>query len=307
MKPYRKPPRTEAMRAFWLVFAFTAAQTAHAQVDQPVFDWTGAIPAGATLHIADAEGNIRVTGTSGGQVRVHGERTHVISGNRALIFEVVDSRQDVIICARYADGYCDARGVHGGEGFHVGIGGHSPTADFTVELPAGVKLAANSGDGSIDVRDAGADIMVSSGDGSIRVQGVTGEVQAKSGDGSITVENATRAVTAHTGDGSIAITTATGPIDATSGDGDIEVHLAKNANPGDVRLHTGDGSVTLFLASQFGGQLDASTSDGHIESEMPLALSGRMDSRHLYATVGPGGDSRLSIRTGDGDIRIKRE
>jgi hypothetical protein len=294
------------MRAFWLVFAVAVAQTAGAQVE-PLFDWTGSLAAGATLHIADVDGNIRVTGTSGVQARVHGERTHVMSGDRALVFEVVKSGDDVIICARYPDGSCDARGAHGGEGFHIGIGGHSPTADFTVELPAGVKLAANSGDGSIDVRDAGADIMVSSGDGPIRVRGVNGAVRAKSGDGAITIENATGAVTAHTGDGSIAITTATGPIDASSGDGDIELHLSKSANPGDVRVHTGDGSVTLFLASQFGGQLDALTSDGHIESEMPLALSGRMDSRHLYATVGSGGDSRLNIRTGDGDIRIKRE
>ncbi len=40
---------------------------------------------------------------------------------------------------------------------------------------------------------------------------------------------------------------------------------------------------------------------------MPLALSGRMDPRHLSATLGAGGVARLNIRTGDGDILIKRE
>lgn len=295
------------MRAFWVVVVLAAVQTARAQVDEPTFDWNGSLPTGATLHIVDVDGNIRVTGTSAGEVRVHGERTHVISGGRALIFEVVKSGDDVIICARYPDGRCDARGAHGDEGFHIGYNGHSPSADFTVELPAGIKLSANSGDGSIDVRNAGADVLASSGDGSISVSGVDGVVQAKSGDGEITVENAKRSVTAHTGDGSIAITAATGPIDASSGDGDIQLRLAKDANPGDVRLHTGDGSVTVFVGPQFGGQLDASTSDGHIESEMPLAFSGRMDSRHVYGTLGSGGDARLNIRTGDGDIRIKRE
>jgi hypothetical protein len=294
-------------RALWILAI--AAAPASAQVDAPTFDWNGAIPAGATLHIANVDGNIRVSGTSSGQARVHGERTHVLSGGRALLFAVVKSGDDVTICAYNPHGRCDASGSHGGEGFHVGIGfsGQSPSADFTVELPAGVKLAASSGDGSIDVLGAGADVTASSGDGSISVLGATGNVKASSGDGSITIENAQRGVIARTGDGSISISAASGPVEATSGDGSVELHLAKEVNPGSIDLHTGDGSVTIFVASQFGGQIDASTSDGSIQSDLPLALSGRMDPQHVKGTLGSGGDVQLRIRTGDGDIRIKRQ
>jgi DUF4097 and DUF4098 domain-containing protein YvlB len=296
------------MRALGLILALAAtSMQAGAQVDAATFDWSGAVPAGATLHIDNVDGNIRVTGTTGSQAKVHGERTHVLSGGRALRFQVVKSGDDITICAYYPHGMCDARGAHGGEGFHVELGGHSPSADFTVELPAGVKVAASSGDGSIDVQGAGADVNASSGDGDITVSGATGDVKANSGDGSITIENALRAVTAHTGDGSISISAAAGPVEATSGDGNVQVHMAKEVSPGDIDLHTGDGSITIFLASAFGGQIDASTSDGSIESDMPLALSGRMDPRHLRGTVGSGGDVRLRIRTGDGDIRIKRQ
>jgi hypothetical protein len=300
----------DAMRAFPLVLALAAAsaQSAGAQVDAATFDWSGAVPAGATLHIYSVDGNIRVTGTSTGQAKVHGERTHVRSGGRALVFQVVKDGNDVTVCAFYPHGSCDARGVHGEEGYHVGFPGEpSPSVDFTVELPAGVKFNASSGDGSIDVRGAGADVAVTSGDGDISVSGATGDVKANSGDGSITIENAQRAVTAHTGDGAISIASASGPVEATSGDGDVHLRMAKVVNPGDINLHTGDGSVTIFVASAFGGEIDASTSDGSVESEMPLALSGHMDPRHLRGTVGSGGDVRLNIRTGDGDIRIKRE
>jgi len=295
------------MRA--LLILAIAAVPASAQVDAPTFDWNGAIPAGATLHIANVDGNIRVTGTTSGPARVHGERTHVLSGGRALLFAVVKSGDDVTICAYNPHGSCDASGTHGG-GFHVGIGfsGHSPSADFTVELPAGVKLSASSGDGSIDVLGAGADVTASSGDGSISVSGATGDVRANSGDGSITIENAQRRVIARTGDGSISISAASGPVEATTGDGSVELHLAKDvANPGDIDLHTGDGSVTIFVASQFGGQIDASTSDGSIQSDLPLSLSGRMDPQHVRGTLGSGGNVQLRIRTGDGDIRIKRQ
>jgi DUF4097 and DUF4098 domain-containing protein YvlB len=292
------------MRA--LLLLALAAAPAGAQVDAPTFDWNGAVRPGATLRIDNVDGNIRVAGTRGSEVRVHGERTHVISGGRALLFAVVKDGDNVTICAYHPGGSCGARGAHG-EGFHIGVGLHSPSADFTVELPAGIKLAASSGDGSIDVLDAGADVSASSGDGSISVSGATGNVIAHSGDGSITIENAQRAVTAHTGDGSISISAATGPVEATSGDGDVELHMAKEVKPGDIDLHTGDGSVTIFLASQFGGEIDASTSDGSIQSDMPLAVSGRMDPQHVRGTVGSGGDVRLTIRTGDGDIRIKRQ
>jgi Putative adhesin len=272
-----------------LLIALGATRMASAQVDAATFDWSGAVPAGATLRVVDVEGDIHVSGSKGGQVVVHGERRHVLSGDRALIFEVVKNGSDVTICAYYQHGHCDLRGAHGGEGFHVDVGGRSPSADFTVELPQGINLAANSGDGSIDVRDAGSNVLVESGDGAIHVAGAAGNVDAQSGDGSITIENATRAVTAHTGDG------------------DVELHLAAAASPGAINLHSGDGSVTVFVTPQFGGQLDASTGDGSIESDLPLALSGRLDRQHIRATLGSGGDVLLTIRTGDGNIRIKRE
>ena len=299
----------DAMRALGLVLILAAAsaQSANAQVDAATFDWNGAVPAGATVRIFDVDGDIRVAGTSGSQVQVHGKRTHVLSGGRALLFAVAKSGDDVTICAYHPGGSCDARGSHGEEGVHLVLPGHSPSADFTVELPAGVKLAASSGDGEIDVRGVGADVSASTGDGSISVSGSAGDVMAKSGDGSITIDNASRAVTAHTGDGSISISTATGPVEATTGDGNVELHMAKEVKPGDINLHTGDGSVTIYVASAFGGELDASTSDGSIQSDQPLALSGRVDPRHMQGTIGSGGNVRLRIRTGDGDIRIKRE
>ena len=274
------------MRALFVLLL--AAAPAGAQTDAPTFDWSGAVPAGATVHVADVDGNIRVTGTSGGEVKVHGERTHVLSGGRALLFAVVKSGNDITICAYHPSGECDAHGTHGG-GFHVNVGGQSPTADLTVELPAGLNVEASSGDGTIDVDGAGAD------------------VKASSGDGAITIGHVQHAVSASTGDGSITISSAAGPVRASSGDGNIELHLAKAVNPGDIDLHTGDGSVTVFAPREFGAQLDASTSDGSIETDMNLSVQGRMDREHVRGTVGSGGDVRLTIRTGDGDIRIKRE
>ncbi len=199
------------LRLHILAFAsmtLTAAAQAQYPVDAPTFDWSGAVPAGATLRIANVDGDIQVSPSSSGKAHVHGERTRITSGGRALVFDVVQSGSDVTICARYPDGRCDESGAHGHSGVEYG---QSPAANLTVELPAGVKLAAKTGDGHIGIKDAGADVIAKSGDGEITVAGAAGTVDARSGDGDITMEAVKGAVSAHTGDGNIRIRRAPPP------------------------------------------------------------------------------------------------
>jgi hypothetical protein len=277
------------------------------QVDAPTFDWSGAIPAGGTLHLADVDGNIRVTATSSSQVKVHGERTHVRSGERALVFQVVTSGTDVTICALQRDGDCDQSGVHSHN--HWDNYGESPQADLTVELPAGVKLQAHTGDGGIDIKDAGADVVARSGDGAITIAGAAGTVDVRSGDGDITLSGVKGSATAHTGDGNIQVSAGTAPVKLTSGDGRIEVHVGTTGDGQSVSAHTGDGSITVYLPASFAGEVEASTGDGMLQSDFPLTLDGgRMDGHHMRGTVGSASANaaRVTLTTGDGDVELKK-
>jgi hypothetical protein len=274
-------------------------------VDAATFDWSGAVPAGATLRIADVDGDVRVSPSSSGQAHVHGERTRVMSGSRALVFDVVQSGSDVTICARYPEGRCDEMGAHGGWGENFG---KSPGANLIVELPAGVKLAAKTGDGRVDIKDAGADVIAKSGDGEITVAGAVGAVDANSGDGDITVDGVKGTVSAHTGDGNIRVSAGTAPVRLSSGDGSIEVHVATAGDGQSVQAHTGDGSITVYLPASFSGEVEASTGDGTLESDFPMTVSGHMDTHHMHGTVGSAGPNaaRVTLRTGDGDVRLKK-
>jgi Putative adhesin len=293
-----------AVSSVTLMLSAAAAQAQY-PVDAPAFDWSGAVPAGATLRIANVDGEIRVSPSRSGQARVHGERTRVTSGSRALVFDVVQSGSDVTICARYREGRCDEMGAHGGSGDYYG---KSPAANLTVELPAGVKLAAKTGDGRIDIKDAGADVNAKSGDGEITIAGAAGTVDAKSGDGDITLDAVKGAVSAHTGDGNIRVSAGTAPVKLTSGDGTIEVHVAAAGDGQSIEAHTGDGSITVYLPSSFSGEVEASTGDGSLESDFPLTLNGHMDRRHMHGTVGSAGSNaaRVMLSTGDGDVRLKK-
>jgi len=77
--------------------------------------------------------------------------------------------------------------------------------------------------------------------------------------------------------------------------------------PQDMHFSTGDGTVTLYFPASFGGELDASTGDGRIESDFPLQLAGRLDSHSVHATIGAGGPSHVTITTGDGDVRVRKQ
>jgi DUF4097 and DUF4098 domain-containing protein YvlB len=273
-------------------------------VDAPTFDWSGRVGTGGTLRLAAVDGDIAVATSADDQVHLHAERTHVRSGGRALVFAVVQNGDDVAICAYHRHGRCDMSGAHGGSGFTVGRTG---AAKLTVQVPATLTLAIRTDDGRVDVRGVATGVTAESGDGSILIADASGSVKARSGDGDVQIQNAGGPVAAETGNGHIAIEAASGPIDAHSSDGSIEVRLAANATSQDMTLRTGDGSVTVYLPTQYAGALDASTGDGSVETELPLEITGRTNPRHLQGTFGSGGSSRLTISTNDGDIRLRKQ
>jgi len=289
-----------------LTAAFFIQNRASAQnpVDAPTFDWSGRMANGATLRLDDVDGDVSVVASPDDQVHVHGERIHVQSGGRALVFGVAQSGDDVTICAYHRHGRCDIRGAHGGSGFVVV--GRTGTAKLTVQVPATIKLVTKTGDGGLDVRGVGTSITAESGDGSIVIADAGGSVDARSGDGDVEIQHAAGPVAARTSDGHIRIEAASGPIDAHSSDGSIDVRLGANAASQDMTLHTSDGSITVYLPATYAGQLDASTSDGSVETELPLEIMSRTNPHHMQGTLGSGGTARLTISTSDGDIRLRK-
>jgi hypothetical protein len=278
----------------------TAPTSATAQITAgETFDWSGRLPPGATLRVYSVDGSITVSRASGDQVVVHGQRGRTYddswhhrrqedqSGPRAIAFERVQDGDNVTICAyEQGDGSCDIHGVRG-RNRDQSWGPHW-SADFTVQLPADIKVALGTGDGEVMVRGAGSEVSASTGDGDITIDQTSGPVRASSGDGKIVVS------------------AAAGPVDASTGDGNIEVRMASVPHPGDMHFRTGDGSVTIYLPSTFAGELDAHTGDGQIESDFPLEINGRLEASHVRASIGGGGLARITVSTGDGDVRLRK-
>ncbi|MGE3958248.1 MAG: DUF4097 family beta strand repeat-containing protein [Vicinamibacterales bacterium] len=171
-------------------------------------------------------------------------------------------------------------------GLSINIGSFS--ARVTVTVPNRARIEASTGDGRVTIRGVEGDLSVRTGDGSIRIEQARGAVEARSGDGSIDI------------DGTFS------RLSARSGDGRLRVRTSAPSPAEEWSLVTGDGSVLLEVPEGFGAELHAATGDGRIHVDGVAFASSRPDERRVAEGRLGGGGPRVTIRSGDGSITVRR-
>jgi hypothetical protein len=147
-------------------------------------------------------------------------------------------------------------------------------------------------------------VRLHTGDGEIRLRDLKGELDLESGDGRIEVEGVDGVLKAHSGDGHVRAKGRFDNLDVSTSDGSIEAEAMSGSSIGKGwDLKTGDGRVTLTVPENFAADVVLHTGDGRITLEMPLTVDGRYDSSNVHGKLN-GGGKLLSIRTGDGSIRL---
>ena len=95
---------------------------------------------------------------------------------------------------------------------------------------------------------------------------------------------------------------------ARSGDGSVRIQADEGSGrAGDWDIVTGDGTVTLEVADDFGAELDARTGDGRVrvrgvDVDNRRVVAGSAASS--TARIGDGG-RQVRVRTGDGSIIVR--
>jgi len=170
----------------------------------------------------------------------------------------------------------------------VFFGWHSSRVSLEIKVPKQGSLDLHTGDGQIRVSDFKGDIVTYSGDGSQELQNVEGNLRSRAGDGHLTVRGRFDNLELGTGDGRI----------------EAEVMAGSKVNSSWL-MHTGDGRLTVSLPSDLAADLEVRTSDGHIDVDLPIQVSGRIGGHELRGKLN-GGGGLLTLRTGDGSIRLRR-
>ena len=134
--------------------------SAEAPAPQQDFRWSGRLAQGEQIQINNVIGDIRAEPADGDQVTVTGVRSG--AGAERVRIEVVRRREGTVICAIYpddGDGRWNRRdddddddreprdACNPRHGSNI-RGDHPPAVDFTVRVPAGVRLAARTVSGT---------------------------------------------------------------------------------------------------------------------------------------------------------------
>jgi putative adhesin len=193
---------------------------------------------------------------------------------------------------------------------HMGVhvNWHPSSVKVDVETPANLTLDARSTDGNLTAAGLHGDLTIHSSDGSQELTGLSGNLKLHSSDGSLRVRNASGALEARSSDGNQDIAGSFSSLQLHSSDGSITLELAEGSHlSSDSRIESSDGSVTLRLPKSFPAELAVSTSDGSIQSTLPLVVDGynsKGNSGHNIRGKFNGGGSLLTIHTSDGSVHL---
>ena len=236
---------------------------------QKDFRWTGQLAAGRVIEIKGVLGGIKAEPSSGNEVEVVAVKHAKRSNPDEVRVQVVEHGDGVTICAVYPSG--DAGKVNTcepGDGGHSHVRNNDVQVEFTVRVPAGVRLSGHTVNGSVEARGLSADVDARTVNGSIKVA-TSGLVQAQ---------------------------TVNGSISAT---------LGSASWTDELEFSTVNGTIDLVFPANLNTEVHAETVNGDITSDFNVTVQGRFSKRNLSGLIGSGGRD-LRLKTVNGNVQIRR-
>lgn len=254
--------------------------------DGTSWKWDGPLASGGSLSLYNINGAIHFTPSSDGNVRLEAVK-HVRSGGdpRTVHYAVVRDGNNLVICALWNDqSTCDADGIHNQNRFERGGDRRrNVAAEFSVQVPAGVRMNGNTINGDVSVDRISSDVKANTVNGTVRVAQVSGQVRARTVNGDVNVD---------TRSGTVSAETVNGSVQASMGSG----------GTGDMRFRAVNGGITITGPSPLNADVDLNTVNGSIDSKYSLNFDRRR--RHADGVVGSGG-RQLSATTVNGSITLR--
>jgi hypothetical protein len=293
------------------------------------FDRTLTVTAPIRLELANASGDVSITGSTDGKVHVHGEVR-----SSGMGFDNPQKRLDEMVSNPPIEQKGDTVRV----GKDLGRGLRGLSISYVIEVPRDTEVDTTVASGSQTISQVRGPIKVQSASGSIRVDHIRRQAQlttlsgsidahdigddlrASSASGSVTVSNISGDVRISALSGNTQITKPGGRVDADSASGSVEVHGATTdvkahsasgtidvrGNPGSSSywdLKTVSGAVELGVPSDASFHLSADAVSGQIKTDVPIMIE-EQGKHSLRARVGAGG-GRVEVHTISGGIRVR--
>jgi hypothetical protein len=261
--------RSPVALAALLIALLPAALTAQDRQSERTWTLNEQVPAGKWLRVRNVSGEVRVRASTSDRVEIVATKSWR-RGDPKLVR--IESRKSpdgsLLVCAFWTENAtCSENGYRSNsEGRNRD---NDVAVDFEVRLPKGVNIGAWSVNGEVSV------------------DGATGEVEA----GSV--------------NGTVDATSTGGPVQASSVNGSVHARMGRLTGNEDLDFSTVNGSVIAEFGEDIDANIELSTVNGRFQTDWPVTITGRVDPRHLRATLGKGG-RRVRLSTVNGNVELRK-
>ncbi len=263
-----------------VLVAFTSCSAGPTETRDDTFT-VGASP---SLVLSDTNGYVEVNAGPDNEVRVQA----TLVGADRLEYNVDQDGDTITLDVQKTGGWSLFR--------------HDPEADITIHAPKRTDVDLDTSNGRINVRGIEGSGLLETSNGAINLTNVTGDYEARTSNGAIEVQGMTGTVTLRTSNGQVDLRGVKGEFDVETSNGRISFAGQMTAG-GSNRLLTSNGDVVVELTGTPSFRLDAETSNGVVDSELPVVVTSKGEGR-LIGTIGDG-EASLLIRTSNGDVTIR--
>jgi DUF4097 and DUF4098 domain-containing protein YvlB len=164
------------------------------------------------------------------------------------------------------------------------------------------KSVSVSLDGNVPNR---TDLELTTHNGAVVIADITGQVSATTHNGKVTTEEVSGTTTLKTHNGSITCREMSGDTQLRTHNGSVKAFYSEAApSVSDISITTHNGSIEFASPPDFSAQVDASTRNGSINTNLAITVTGKVSKNRLKGTIGTG-QGKLHLETHNGSIRIR--
>lgn len=185
----------------------------------------------------------------------------------------------------------------------ISSGGHNrslPTS-YRIRAPQGLRIVAESGTGSVKVRDYEGDLTVGSRTGRTEVDGGAGTLNVSGGTGSISVSDFNGNVTLRSSTGSVRTERTTGDLKITGSTSSVKANAFRG---GSLSITTSTGSIRAETDDPLAGNVTLRASTGSVTLKVPpsshMRVTGRTNTGSMSAPSFVNVSKAGSGRSGEG-------
>jgi len=249
------------------------------------------IASGQTFHVDNPTGHTTIQAGTGPNVHVVATKHYSMDGHGADVHLTPDSSGVTLSASNSSRPFP--------------FGGARSWVDYSVEVPSGVRVNANSESGSIEVDGVAGPVQAETSSGTLTLMNLADAAQARSTSGSVVLNNIAGDIVANSSSGQIRATSVRHIREVKSSSGSISL---EGTFTDAAQVQASSGTVTVKLLPGSAVQLDVTTDSGSVVPQGLVDLHGGSTQKNrLTGALGtPASGAVLSVKTSNGSVLISQ-